>query len=45
VVAIQDDALLQRLVDDVIKQLPAIAPGVESEIRKRLGKPPALLIR
>lgn len=45
VVAIQDDALLQRLVDDVIKQLPAIAPGIESEIKKRLGKPPALLLQ
>jgi len=43
VIAIQDDALLQKLVDDVIKQLPAIAPGIESEIKKRLGKPPAAL--
>jgi hypothetical protein len=43
VVAVQDDALLQKLVDDVMKQLPAIAPGIESEIRKRSGKPPAAL--
>src|ERR1700682_326871 len=43
VVAVQDDALVQRLVDEVIKDLPAIAPGIESEIRKSIKKPPALI--
>jgi len=42
-VAVQDDALVQRLVDEVIKELPAIAPGIDSEIRKTLKKPPALI--
>jgi hypothetical protein len=43
VVAVQDDALLQRMVDEVIKELPAIGPGTESEIRKHTRTPPALI--
>lgn len=43
VIAVQDDALVERLVDDVIKDLPAIGQGIESEIRKSLKKKPALI--
>jgi len=43
VVAVQDDALVQKLVDQVIRALPAIGPDVESEIRKSLKKPPPQL--
>lgn len=42
-VAMRDDALVQQLVDDVIKDLPAIAPHIDSEIKKKIGKPPAAL--
>lgn len=43
VVAVQDDALVERMVDEVIKELPAIAPGIGSEIRKSTRTPPALV--
>jgi len=43
VVGVQDEALLQRMVDEVIKDLPAIAPGTDSEIRKSTRTPPALI--
>ncbi len=42
-VSVHDDALVQQLVDDVIKDLPSIAPNAGSEFRKKLGKPPAAL--
>lgn len=38
-VAVKDDALVQQMVDNLIKD----APINESEIRQRLGKPPAAL--
>ena len=41
-VAIKDDALVQQMVDNVIKQLPAIGPNTGLDIRKAL-KPPAAL--
>lgn len=41
VVSVKDDALIQRLVDEVIRNLPAISPNLESDIRKNLKKPRA----
>lgn len=41
VVSVQDAALVERLVDEVIKDLPAIAPNIEADIRKSLRKPRA----
>jgi hypothetical protein len=43
VVAFQDDALLERMVDELIKDLPAIGPGIESAIRKSHRKAPAVI--
>lgn len=44
VVAVQDDALLERMVDEVIKDLPAIGRGIESQTRKSPArKSPALI--
>ncbi len=43
VVAVQDDALVQRLVDEFIKELPTIGQGIDADIRKSLRKPPAAL--
>ena len=40
VVAVHDDALLQRIVDEVIKGLPAIGAGDELDLRKQLKKLP-----
>lgn len=40
VVAVHDDALLQRIVDEVIKGLPAIGAGNELDLRKQLKKLP-----
>src|SRR6267143_89148 len=34
VVAMQDEALVQRLVDEFIKELPSIGQGIDSDIRK-----------
>lgn len=42
-VAVKDDALVQQLVDNLIKELPAIGPNTGSEIRQKLLKPPAAL--
>jgi hypothetical protein len=39
-VAVQDDALVQRIVDQVIKDLPAIGQGDEQVIRKSLKNLP-----
>ncbi len=41
-VSVHDDALLTKLVDEVIKDLPAIAPGIGIGNKKPL-KPPAIL--
>ena len=38
VTAVQDDALVQRIVDEVVKDLPALGKGNEQEIRKNLKK-------
>lgn len=43
VVAVRDEALVERMVDRVIKDLPAIAPGLDSDIRKSTRTPPALI--
>jgi hypothetical protein len=44
VVSVQDDALLERMVDEVIKDLPAIGRGIDSETRKSPArKLPALI--
>ena len=44
VVSVQDDALLERMVDEVIKDLPAIGRGIESETRKSPARrSPALI--
>jgi hypothetical protein len=40
IVAVQDDALVQRIVDQVIKDLPAIGQGDEQVIRKSLKNLP-----
>jgi hypothetical protein len=40
VVAVRDDTLVQRIVDELIKDLPAIGQGAEQEIRKNLNKLP-----
>jgi len=41
IVAMQDDVLVQRMVDEVIKELPAI--GKDPDSRKKERKPPPLL--
>jgi len=40
IVAVQDDALVQRIVDQIIKDLPAIGQGDEQVIRKSLKNLP-----
>jgi BMFP domain-containing protein YqiC len=44
VVAVHDDALVQQLVDQVIKELPAIGPNIDSEIKKNLRQLPQIRI-
>lgn len=44
VVAVHDDALVQQMVDQVIKQLPAIGPDIDSEIKKNLRQLPQIRI-
>jgi hypothetical protein len=38
VVTVQDDALVQKIIDDIIKQLPAIGQSDKSDARKTLKK-------
>lgn len=38
IVAVKDETLAQRIVDDIAKDLPAVGSKVEKEIRKKLEK-------
>jgi hypothetical protein len=42
VMAVRDDALVQRIIDQVVKELPVIGQGDQFDIRKRIRKLPPI---